>query len=317
MTDGAGVEVRLLGPLEVLVDGRPVAVPGGKPRVALVVLALRVGQPVSVETLADRLWGSEPPENIRGSLQSSMVRLRRALDGGPAGSCLETVRGGYRLAVDPDRVDLARFRRLAAGAAGERDRAAAREVLAAALALWRGEPLAGVDSPVLRRDELPGLVEEYLSAVERRTDLDLALGHLAELVPELRELCGRHPLRESLWARLIAVLARLGRGAEAIETYHVMRTGLAEELGVDPSAALRQQYRRLLGGEPEPGAGTAGVVAPAGAEPVRPRQVPADVAHFTGRRAELAALDRLVEGGTAGVAVLDGAAGVGKPNRGM
>jgi DNA-binding SARP family transcriptional activator len=304
------VRVRVLGPVEVLAPGRAVAVPGGRPRVVLAVLALHAGQAVGADRLAAALWDDRLPTNVRASLQTCVARLRRALD---SDDLIETVRSGYVLRLDPEDVDLHRFRRLAAEAELLGDPIGARRVLVEALALWRGEPLTGVDSEALRRGEARGLTEEYLAAVERRVDLDMAAGRLEDLVPELRSLVGRYRLRESLWSRLILTQYRLGRAAEAIETYHKLRTVWVESLGVEPSGPVRQLYQGMLTGEmaqtprmlPKP---------PPAAALARPWQIPADVRHFAGRRAELAALDELVvrNDSHAMFAVLDGSAGVGK-----
>jgi DNA-binding SARP family transcriptional activator len=299
------VDVRVLGPLEVVADGDPVEVPGTKPRVLLAVLALAAGRPVVVDAVAEVLWGDEPPASLRGSLQTYVMRLRRVLGPGT----IETVPGGYQLRVGTG-VDLLRFRDQVAAAAGLADPAAERDALVAALALWRGEPLAGLRSDELDRRDVPRLVEERLAVLERRIDLDLALGRYAEVVAELRDLTGHHPLRESLWARLVSALHQAGRSAEAIETYHRLRATLADELGIDPSPELQRRYRELLrGGDPERAVPATAAV---------PRQLPADVAHFTGRRAEADRLDRLLAGHPTGpdgpllVVALDGPAGVGK-----
>jgi DNA-binding SARP family transcriptional activator/tetratricopeptide (TPR) repeat protein len=296
-----GVQVRVLGPLEVLVGGQPVEVPGTKPRVLLAVLALAAGRPVAVDTIAGAVWGDGSPANLRGSLQTYVMRLRRVL----GAAAIETVPGGYRLSGAD--VDLRRFRDLVAGAAG-RPPAAERDALVAALALWRGEPLAGLPSEELARRDVPRLVEERLAVLERRIDLDLELGRHLELIAELHDLTARHPLRESLWARLVAALHRAGRTAEAIEAYHRLRTTLVDELGIDPSPELQRRFRELLAG---------GAAEPAAPEPA-PRQLPADVAHFTGRHAEADRLDRLLAGHPTGpdvpllVVAVDGPAGVGK-----
>ena len=213
---GRQVQVGLLGPLEVAVDGRPVRVTAPGQRALLAALAVRTGW-VDAAELAGQLWDRRP-SNPRAALQNAVLRLRRALgveqvQSGPA---------GYQLVAD---VDVRRFEELCGQGAVD-----------AALELWRGEPLADCGSEVLRRAYIPALTERYLGAVERRN---------APVLDELQELTGRHPLRESLWARLIVVLEQLGRRDEALAAYEAVRAHLAEELGADPSEELREAYRRL------------------------------------------------------------------------
>ncbi len=213
---GRQLQVALLGPLEVAVDGRPVRVTAPGQRALLAALAVRTGW-VDAAELAGQLWDRRP-RNPRAALQNAVLRLRRALgveqvQSGPA---------GYQLVAD---VDVRRFEELCGQGAVD-----------AALELWRGEPLADCGSEVLRRAYVPALTERYLAAVERRTD---------PVPDELQELARRYPLRESLWARLIVVLEQLGRRDEALDAYEAVRAHLAEELGADPSEELREAYWRL------------------------------------------------------------------------
>jgi DNA-binding SARP family transcriptional activator/tetratricopeptide (TPR) repeat protein len=318
--DGGGLWVDVLGPLDVRAEGRPVPVPSGKSAVVLAVLAMSAGRPVSIERLADHLWRDELPERVRGSLHSHVTRLRRLL----GAEAIRTVPSGYLLDIDPDRVDVLRFRRLVADAAGLDDTERTRELLDQALRVWRGEPLSGLGSSDFELDEVPLLVEERLAALQRRVELDLAAGRHAEVVAELRDQTARHPLREPLWHQLITALTGSGRQAEAIEAYHDLRARLRDQLGVDPSAELQQLYRRLLAGEVAgagdvSGAGGTGAADRARVSPAMPRplQQPADIDRFTGRRAELATLDRLLDEqpptrGSSLVVALVGTAGAGK-----
>src|SRR5690606_32760915 len=197
---------------------RDLELPGGKPRILLACLALSAGRTVPVDVLVERLWGADQPPRARGSLQNNVLRLRRLL--GPG--AIHTTADGYRLLVEPEQVDALRMLRLL-DAANRAEPMSARMLLAEACALWRGDPLTGVGSESLERDHRPVLTERYLSALERRIDLDLVLGTgtggLAGLVAELRELTSRFPLRESLWERLLNVLSRAGRQAEALEAF--------------------------------------------------------------------------------------------------
>jgi DNA-binding SARP family transcriptional activator/tetratricopeptide (TPR) repeat protein len=305
-----GLEVGLLGPLRVSVAGRPVELPAGRLPALLAVLAMSAGQAVSLDRLATAVWGEDLAVDARANLQTNVRRLRRLL----GAELVATRGGGYALEVEPDRVDALRFDRLMDLAAAAPDRTTRRELLVEALGLWRGTPFDGVRSDWLEQTQSPRLQERYLAGLERRVDLDLADGSSVDLVAELGELTGRHPLRESLWVRLLVVLERAGRPAEALERYEAIRVRLAEELGTDPGPELQRVHADLLGGRP--------ARLPSGAPPasarVVPRQLPADTDVFTGRAAALAALDGLVgdEDGPAPrplvVAVIAGTAGIGK-----
>jgi DNA-binding SARP family transcriptional activator/tetratricopeptide (TPR) repeat protein len=279
-----GVAIGLLGPLRVSVDDRPVELPAGRLRALLAVLALSAGQPVTADRLAIAVWDGEPPGNPRANVQTNVRRLRRAL----REDLIVTRRDGYVLDVEPDRVDALRFVRLLDEATTTPDPATQRERLAAALTLWRATPFDGMQSRWLEHTQGRRLQERYLAGLERRVDLDLANGRHAELAAELAELTARFPLRESLWARLLRVLERAGRPAEALARYEVIRVRLAEELGADPGPELRQVHATLLaGGAPE----SSGGVGPAPVDRVVPRHLPAGIDGFVGRSAELKALD--------------------------
>src|SRR6266545_2498586 len=264
------VRILLLGPLEVRAGGRVVALPGRRVRALLAVLALSAGRPVATEVLADRIWGEELPANVRGSLQTAVMRLRREL----GASTVERSPGGYLLRVDRDAVDALRFERLVEsagdargpGPAGQRDR------LAEALALWRGDPFDESLSEWLSSHERQRLIELQLSTLERVADLDATGAWTAEL------------------SHAVA-LHGAGRQAEALEQYAQARASIAAELGVEPGPELRSAYTELLAAD---ASSTPPAVEPvlAGTEP--PRQLPADIPHFTGRAAELAELDALV-----------------------
>ncbi|HEX4628278.1 MAG TPA: AfsR/SARP family transcriptional regulator, partial [Gemmatimonadales bacterium] len=220
------------------------AVHGERARVVLATLALSAGQAIAVSAIAQRVWNSQQPASVHASLANHVTRLRRML----GGSAIRTTDSGYLLDVGADQVDVLRFRRLTAQAAGERDARAARALLAAALDLWRGEALETVDSEVLQRDIVPALVEERLLALEQRIELDLAASAHADLLGELLVLTARYPLREPLWRQLITALDGSGRHADALDAYARLRAGLRDELGVEPTAELQELFRRLLGG---------------------------------------------------------------------
>jgi DNA-binding SARP family transcriptional activator/tetratricopeptide (TPR) repeat protein len=236
------MNINLLGPFEVRRAGEPVPISGGRSAVVLATLALSVGRPVGPVSLSEQVWGTQLPQSAAASLQSHVMRLRRVV----GADTIRTVPAGYLLDIEPDQVDLWRFRRLvsAAGAAQRADEA--RELLGDALALWRGEPLDGLPSDALRRDVVPGLVEERLVAFDRRIELDFAVGRHAETIVELGAAVARYPLRETSWRQLITALAAVGRNAEALDRYHELRMMLRDQFGVDPSADLRELYQRLL-----------------------------------------------------------------------
>ncbi|MEO3875197.1 BTAD domain-containing putative transcriptional regulator [Nonomuraea sp. B12E4] len=310
------VTVELLGPLRVSVGGRPVELPAGRLRALLAVLAMSAGRAVPTDRLAIAVWGTDAGGGPRTNVRTNVKRLRRAL-GTADEQLIEARPGGYRLRAEPKQVDALRFGRLLDEAAA--DPAAEQSRLAAALALWRGTPFDGIRSDWLERSVGPGLQERYLTALERRVDLDLATG-ACPILTDLTDLAERHPLRESLWVRLLRVLESAGRPAEALERYETIRRRLAEELGADPSPELRQVHAGLLAGDAPP------------VTRAVPRQLPAAVDGFVGREAELTALDALLRPPPApsrssdappgpldgtrsrspSIAVITGTAGVGK-----
>ncbi|MEV1000754.1 AfsR/SARP family transcriptional regulator [Nonomuraea sp. NPDC050202] len=246
--DGAGLSIALLGPLEVRLDGRPVRLTTSRLRALLAVLAVSAGDAVSVERLARALWGEKLPANARRSIQTYVTRLRRAI----GRTAIRTTPDGYLLDVDPGQVDVLRLRALVAEAGRSRGTAAERALVEEASRLWRGPPFEGIDSDWLRAAVSPSLQELHLSTVERRIDLRLAEGRHGELVAELIGLAAGHPLRESLWGRLLVVLGACGRQAEALALYERLRRRLADELGTDPSAELRRIHASLLRPGPPP-----------------------------------------------------------------
>jgi predicted ATPase len=245
------VQVGLLGALRVEIDGRPVEVVGGRLRALLTRLALEAGSFVGPSALVAFLWGEVTPNDPANALQSLVSRLRRAL---PDGGRLESGPAGYRLAIEPGDVDVARFERLlaegrACAAAGQPSGAADR--LRDGLDLWRGPAL-----PDIR--DLPGagawvarLEELRLVALEERIEADLALGRHREVIAELEALTLQHPLRERLRGQLVRALHAAGRAGEALAAYEDTRRTLADELGIDPSPQLQAVHLAVLRGRPE------------------------------------------------------------------
>jgi DNA-binding SARP family transcriptional activator len=244
---GAPVEFRILGPLEVWHDGRAIAISGARQRELLAILLLHAGEVVASDRLMDGLWGERPPAAGHTALRVRVSQLRKAL--GPGGELLITQPPGYALRIQPSQLDLSRFEQLVgdgerALGAGNPERAV--ELLADALGLWRGAPLADLpyapfaQAPVVRLEEL------RLAALELRIDAELALGRHRRLVSELRELVAEHPLRERLWGQLMLALYHDGRQADALAAYSAARARLVEEIGIEPGPPLQDLQRRIL-----------------------------------------------------------------------
>ena len=240
-----GLEVRLLGPLEVLSSDRSIASGGPKPRALLAVLALEAGRVVSVDRLVESLWPGEPPETAGHAVQVYVSQLRKAL----GNDTISTRPPGYGLELDRQSVDVHLF----AGLVGEGrevlgmgDPAAASSVLREALALWRGPALADFMYEPFAQTEIARLDELRVVALEERIEADLALGRHAELVPELEALVGSQPLRERPRGQLMLALYRAGRQADALAAYRAVRDTLVEELGIEPGPDLRGLEAAIL-----------------------------------------------------------------------
>jgi DNA-binding SARP family transcriptional activator/streptogramin lyase len=246
------VEFRILGPLEVVGESGPVALGRLKERLVLAVLLLHANESVSRERLIDELWGESPPPTARKAVNVYVSELRKRLSGNGGGP-IATVPGGYRLDVDPDRLDAACMRHLVATArdavsAGEQGAAA--ELYRQALGLWRGRTLAGLELESVGRHEVEQLEELRLAALMDRIDCDLALGRHELLVGELNLLVSEYPLRERLRAQQILALYRADRQAEALEAYGEARRTLVDELGIEPSPALQRLQKGVLAHDP-------------------------------------------------------------------
>lgn len=240
----ASVQARLLGPLEIEHAGRPVAAGGRAQRALLARLLLDAGRTVSVDRLVEDLWGENAPASAHKMVQIYVSMLRKALPGG----VIVTRSPGYAIELPPEAIDLVRFERLrergrAALAAGSH--AEARDLLRGALALWRGPALAEFQEP-FAEIEARRLEEQHLATLEDRIDADLALGGDSSLIGELEALVARHPLRERARGQLMLALYRAGRQADALEGHRRFRQMLADELGIEPSPALRELERRIL-----------------------------------------------------------------------
>ena len=242
------MEYRILGPLEVVDEGEPVALGRLKERLVLAVLLLHANEFVSRERLIDELWGESPPPTAKKAVNVYVSQLRKALTRN-GHDPIATADGGYRIEVGSDELDAAHLRQLLANArertaAGELEAAA--EPLREALALWRGPTLAGLLLESHGRDEVAQLDELRLTALMDRIDCDLALGRHEDALGELQVLVGEHPLRERLRAQLMLALYRAGRQAEALDAYQQAREVLVEELGIEPSPVLQRLQKGIL-----------------------------------------------------------------------
>jgi DNA-binding SARP family transcriptional activator/tetratricopeptide (TPR) repeat protein len=312
------VEFGLLGPLTVRHKGAVVSIAQGRQRHLLAALLLDANHLVTTAQLTHVLWGATPPTSVRAALHNQVRRLRDAL-------CevgrerIRTQPGGYFIHLEPGELDVMRLQDLLASA-----QTAAREgaweqasgLAASAVLLWRGEPLADVDSEVLAL-RIPHLTEIYLQAAETRLEAEVRLGHHAEVVSELRRFASDHPLREHLHALVMLALYRCGRQGEALAAYQTARRILIGELGSEPGQELKQLHQRILSRDPELGVPGPTLVTESQIM-ITPRELPGAVGHFTGRVQELAMLTGLLDGagydgpGALMISAIGGTAGVGK-----
>jgi predicted ATPase/DNA-binding SARP family transcriptional activator len=295
------IEFRLLGPVEVLRDGEPVSLGAPKQRALLAELLLRRGQVVGRGELIDALWGERAPESATASLQVYVHGLRRAL----GADRIETRCNGYRVVASEDELDVGRFEALVNGGVAALARgaaAAAGDDLRAALALWRGSPLADLgDQPVARNAAV--LAERRLVALELLGDADLELGNHDAVLSHIEQLIAEQPYRERLREQWILALYRSGRQKDALDAYRSTRSLLIEELGVEPGAALQELERAVLRQDPS-------LAGPARSSPAS--RVPSAPTPLVGRRLEVAAVAASLRRDGVRLVTLTGPGGVGK-----
>ncbi len=235
------VEFRVLGPLEVVIDGRQAQVSGRNQRAVLALLVLHANQPVSTERVVDELWGEQPPRTATTSVQNAISQLRKLV----GVDRLVTTPAGYVLVVQEGELDAACFEALLAAARGA-DADERLDVLRRAFALWRGHALADLEQEGFAQDEARRLEELRTVAVEERLDAEIAVGRHGESIAELEALIARQPLRERPRAMLMLALYRSGRQADALQAYHEARRTLVGELGLEPGPELQELHAAVL-----------------------------------------------------------------------
>lgn len=239
------VEFHVLGPLQAIAGGQKLSLGGRTPRALLAALLLQANESISVDRLVETLWDGEPPATAEHAIKVYVSRLRKVL--GP--ESIRHTATGYVLYTAPGQLDLDRFEQLVETARVERgignlDKASV--LLREALALWRGDPLADLDDERFAQGPIERLEELRLSAIEMRVEIDLELGRHKEVVPELEAIVARHPFREELWGLLMLALYQSRRQADALAVYQKARSRLLDELGIEPSPALRKLQQRIL-----------------------------------------------------------------------
>ncbi len=323
------MQFRVLGPLEVIDDaGRPLPITGGRQRALLARLLVAGGETVPAERLIESVWGDRLPADPANTLQQSVAQLRRALEPererrAPA-AVLVREGNGYRLDLDGHHVDADRFAaEVAEGRAALASGEDACAPLFAAMECWRGPAYVDVAYGDFARPEIERLEEARLEARELLTDAVAARDGSAAVVADLEGIVAEHPSREGAWGRLMTALYRSGRQGDALEAYQRARHHLNEELGIDPSPALRELEERILrqdegldaseAATPAPGPSAGGLPASDAALAGRetpPGNLPSPPTSFVGRDAELELIGELL--GRERIVTLTGPGGSGK-----
>jgi tetratricopeptide (TPR) repeat protein/DNA-binding SARP family transcriptional activator len=311
------VEFRVLGPVELrLAEDRRADLGSPKEQCALAVLLLSAGRTVSAATLGERIWGDDPPKKAHDTLQAYVSRLRKHLrEANPDGLVqIITTARGYQLNIETSCLDLQRFESLVqrSDAISESNPEHAVELLRDALALFRGEPLAGIPGEWAEAARA-SLAERRRATQLKRIRIEVRLGHHHEVIGELTELTGPGSVDQGAIGLLMTALYRAGRPAEALAVYQRTRDRLVARFGLDPNRELQELQRRILSGDPSLMPGPPRQVA---APPPAVNALERDPQHFTGREADLSFLLEAVRAdlreGFTSLCVVDGMAGVGK-----
>ncbi|MFF3752616.1 BTAD domain-containing putative transcriptional regulator [Streptomyces sp. NPDC002018] len=315
-----GLSFTVLGPVTARRHGVELALGSPQQKALLAALLLHEGAPMSIDEIADALWGNDVPATVAGVVRTYVYRLRRALGDGAGAPVIRSGFGGYELPLEPGELDLGVFRRHAAEAESARRSGAAGRVVAelrAALDLFPGTPLAGLPGPYAERQR-DALDRMRSSARNALLQAELDRGGHAFVVDELTALVADRPFDERLREMQMVALYRCGRQAEALSAYQEARRVLADELGVDPGVGLRTLHERVLKADPEL------AVAPSVDEELVSRPVPApataqlppDLSVFSGRAEHLREAVRLHARPRTGpgptIGLVTGTAGVGK-----
>jgi DNA-binding SARP family transcriptional activator len=317
---------RVLGPVEIMRDGKAVALGGQRSLALLTGLMLSANRTVPTATMIDWAWGEQLPGHPRAALHNTVARLRRRL----GQDVIRATSVGYQLATDAEHLDLLRFEHLTAAAASA-GRGAPEEAvshLAEALSLWRHPLLGNIESPALYRDHTGRLTEAYLNAHEHHARLCIELGQPARAVELLHDAVRAHPFREPLVGQLMLALLGAGRRVDALATYDTLRHGLRQDLGIDPNPDLQRLHISILRSAPgqrpprprQPAAAAAQRGWPAGPasglqEDGRANTLPAVVHRLYGRARELEKAGALLTAGEHqgnGLIAIVGPAGAGK-----
>ncbi|MDT9687210.1 BTAD domain-containing putative transcriptional regulator [Streptomyces sp. P9(2023)] len=300
----------ILGPVEAVAPGSDAPGLAPRHRAVLAYLLLHAGVVISTDRLIDAMWGPLPPDSARAQIQTTIAAIRRMLRASEADRMLATRPAGYVINPEPGQLDLDEFTSLIAKApAVSDDPGDSADQIRAALALWRGEPLADITAHYVQsaRARLNG---QLLTAVERLAELELARGRHDDLIDELSAHAAANPLRERLCCQLMLALHRAGRQTDALDVARTLRATLAEQQGLDPGHAFSKLEQDILRDAPD--------LRPPVTAPTKPQGsnfLPYDVPDFTGREGELDGLIRLWSGNNGGVvtiSAIDGMAGVGK-----
>jgi DNA-binding SARP family transcriptional activator len=311
------MQVRLLGPVDVVANGTTHQVSGTRRKALLAALALSARRVVSTDRLIDIIWGDDAPAKAVNSLQSHVSYLRGVLGDRSA------IRGhppGYVLDLDGEATDADTAQRLIDEGLRSADPACRMDKLRAAVALWRGPALSDLAGLPWFDEQAQRLRQLLLRARQALVECRLALGEHDQVIVQLEALCREYPLHEQLHGLLMLALYRAGRQADALAAYRDLRRGLNDELGIDPGRALRDLELAILRQDAVLDSRVAATgIGPVPVRPAVPRQLPPAVASLAGRRSELARLDGLLAGANGGgppkpvvIAALAGTAGVGK-----